>query len=237
MSVSQAEKVTLSVSQASDPPKRRGSQPLAAEGPRLVVSNEVTDAYLAQRAVAGERSAFQTLVEAHIGRIVSVARRLLGNDSDADDLAQETFVRFWNRLGELDIGEAGAGPWLRRVAFNLCMDRKRSARDFVPDALELLASDDDQHRRLEEDELSTRVEAALQGLPDRQRAALVLFHFEGYTVKEIAETMDVSADAVESLLGRARRSLKAALADEWQALLPEGRDSGEGPDVLSAEDN
>ncbi|MGI9406786.1 MAG: sigma-70 family RNA polymerase sigma factor [Hyphomicrobiaceae bacterium] len=224
------------MSQLPEAPQDKGAHRSRAGGPRLVVSNETTDAILVKDALDGDRRAFQMLVERHLTRTVNVARRLLGGDSDAEDVAQESFVRLWNRLGDLEIGASGVGPWLRRVTFNLCMDRKRSARTIVPDALETMASSDDQQRTLEEQALSGRVDTALQGLPERQRAAIVLFHYEGYAVKEIAEMMDASADAVESLLGRARRALKEDLKDDWMALLPEGHGAATTHSATRAED-
>ncbi len=213
-------RVAVVVPQSSETSGTTGAHRSLTGGPRLVVSNDDTDARLVRAAVDGERLAFQRLVERHLGRSVATARRLLGNDANADDVAQDAFVRLWNRLRDLDVGEHGIWPWMRRVIFNLCMDRRRARRDMVPDVLDLLASDDNQHRDLEASDTAQRVDMALQDLPDRQRAAIALFHFEGYSVKEIAETMDSSTDAVESLLGRARRGLKTALKDEWQGLLP-----------------
>ncbi len=215
-----AERVAAAVPKSQDTPDGMDADRSSTGGPRLVVSNGETDAMLVRAALDGNGAAFQAVVVRHLGRTVATAHRLLGGEADAEDVAQESFVRLWNRLGDLEVGAAGVWPWLRRVVFNLCMDRRRSRREIVPDVLERLAGDDDQHRDLEGSELAQRVNIALRDLPDRQHDAIVLFHYEGYTVKEIAETMGSSADAVESLLGRARRSLKSALKDEWQGLLP-----------------
>lgn len=213
-------KVACVVPQSNETPEKAGAQRSGIAVPRLVVSNDETDAMLVRSVLDGERLAFQRLVERHLMRAVGTARRLLGNDANADDVAQEAFVRLWSRLSDLDVGAAGVWPWLRRVIFNLCMDRRRARRDMVPDALERLASDENQHHDLEASDLARQVGVKMQDLPERQRDAINLFHYEGYTVKEIAETMDSTADAVESLLGRARRALKAALKDEWEDLLP-----------------
>lgn len=208
------------VAQTREPSETAQAHRPSAGGPRLVVSNDDTDALLVRAALDGERLAFQRLVERHLGRSVGTARRLLGNAANAEDVTQEAFVRLWNRLSDLEVGVAGVWPWLRRVIFNLCMDRIRARRDNDPDALDYMVSDSDQQRDLEALDTAVRVDAALKDLPDRQGAAIALFHYEGYSVKEIAETMDSSADAIESLLGRARRTLKKALKDEWRELLP-----------------
>jgi RNA polymerase sigma-70 factor (ECF subfamily) len=108
------------------------------------------------------------------------------------------------------------------VASNLCIDRVRARRnlglgDEVPEESEPAG----QVTHLAERELSARVDAALKALPDRQRLALTLFHYEGMSQIEVGEVMGISDEAVESLLARARRALKAALKDEWRGLLPD----------------
>ncbi|MEL7544306.1 MAG: sigma-70 family RNA polymerase sigma factor, partial [Pseudomonadota bacterium] len=141
----------------------------------------------------------------------------------AEDLAQEAFVRLWQRLGELEIGAAGVWPWLRRVIFNLAMDRRRARRDTSPDALEFIASEDDPQFDAEARDLGRHVAEALGDLPERQRFALVMFHYEGCSMKDIADLLETNDRAVESLLARARRTLRTTLADDWQALLPDAR--------------
>ena len=113
-------------------------------------------------------------------------------------------------------------PWLRRVASNLCIDRVRSRRNVqlgqeVPDETVPPA----QVRYLSERELGARVDAALQALPERQRLAITLFHYKGMSQIEVGDVLGISHEAVESLLARARRALKAALKEEWRALIPE----------------
>ena len=90
----------------------------------------------------------------------------------------------------------------------------------MTDELPEEATRPDQLRSLEEQELGARMDRALKALPERQRLALTLFHFEGMSQLEIAAVMDISDQAVESLLARARRTLKATLQEEWRALLP-----------------
>ena len=125
------------------------------------------------------------------------------------------------RRRRLEIGDGGVRPWLRRVASNLCIDRIRSGRrtdvtDEVPDQ----PVPPSQFTSLAEGDLSARVEAALRGLPERQRQALVLFHFEGLSQSEVGRILGVTDEAVESLLSRARRALRVELKDEWRQLLP-----------------
>jgi RNA polymerase sigma-70 factor (ECF subfamily) len=109
---------------------------------------------------------------------------------------------------------------LRRVVSNLCVDRMRAGKrlsvvEDVPDRAEPAS----QLAHLEAQDVSQRVDAALKALPDRQRMALTLFHYEGLSQIEVGRIMGISDEAVESLLARARRSLKGALREEWREML------------------
>jgi len=171
---------------------------------------------------AGEAQAFRSLVDRHLPTVLAIARRMLRDDAEAEDVAQETLLRLWRNAAGLELGDGGVRPWLRRVAANLCIDRVRAQRntslgDALPEEVEPAV----QVTRLAERELGRRVDAALKALPERQRLALTLFHYEGMSQIEVGEAMGISDEAVESLLARARRTLKAALRDEWRGLLPE----------------
>jgi RNA polymerase sigma-70 factor (ECF subfamily) len=169
--------------------------------------------------VARDHSAFSAIVSEHYARALRVAGRLLNNPADAEDVAQEVFLKLWNDAAGIR-DENSLPAWLMRVATNLALDRLRrktpTAVAELPDIIdESAAADRDAHRA----DISRIVDRALAALPERQRLALVLVHFEGCEQKVAAAAMEVSIDALESLLARARRGLKAALSDDWQSLL------------------
>lgn len=191
-------------------------------GGRLPGTSLPDEPALLKRAAAGDAAAFRGLVERHIQAVVAIARRILGDEAEAEDVAQEVMLRMWNTGGSLDISEHGLKPWLRRVTTNLAIDRFRSRRRMhVTDDVPEVADEASQERQLVEDDLAGRVEAALSRLPERQRVALTLFHFEGLSQLDVAKALGVSDEAVESLLSRARRALRTALQNEWRDLLPE----------------
>lgn len=178
------------------------------------------DRVLLTRVARQDSQAFRILVDRHLGAIVALARRMLKDEAEADDIAQEALLRLWRAGETLDVGPQGVRPWLRRVTSNLCLDRIRATRrTVVTDEVPEVAEEPTQAAGLEEQDLAKRVGEAMNALPERQRRALTLFHHEGLSQAEVGEILGVSDEAVESLLSRARRALRASLEKDWKALL------------------
>ena len=155
--------------------------------------------------------------------LLAAARRLIGDEAEAEDIVQDGLLRLWRSAGALEVPPVGIRPWLRRVVRNLAIDRLRSGRRTeVTDEVPEVAEPAPQGAASDERELASRVEQALRTLPERQRMAIALFHFEEMSQRDVAERMGLSEDALESLLARGRRALKTALADEWRGLLESG---------------
>jgi RNA polymerase sigma-70 factor (ECF subfamily) len=176
------------------------------------------DAKLMQRIATGDQRAFRDLMQRHLSRTVRLAARILGSTGAAEDVAQEAFVRVWKHAGNWeDPKQAGAKftTWLYRIVLNLCIDEKRKRSFTDIDAIPERADETpDAEANMQRREKAARVKAALAELPERQRAAFVLCFYEGYSNKDAADMLGISVKAIESLLVRARRSLRDLLQDE-----------------------
>lgn len=167
------------------------------------------------RAIAGgDRIAFARLIDRESPRLLRLARGILGSLEEAEDVVQECCISLWENAGRWK-PEARIGTWLHTITYNRCIDRLRRRRHFVDErALEAVPDSGpapDGH--LVEGETARSVRAAFERLPQRQRSAVLLFHFQDLSQSEAAGIMQVSEAAFESLLARARRALRAMLAD------------------------
>jgi RNA polymerase sigma-70 factor (ECF subfamily) len=172
------------------------------------------DAELLAAAARGDGDAFARLVDRHLPRLHGLAFRALGVRAEAEDVTQETLLRAWRQLPTWKPGDAQFSTWLQRVALNLVNDRLRARREQVPVDEVALESGGPGPEQLESQrQREARVRVALQQLPERQRDAMLLCHFEGLGNIEAAAALEVSVDALESLLARARRGLRALLLD------------------------
>src|SRR5689334_20036326 len=128
---------------------------------------------LVRLAGTGDARAFRSLSDHFLPKILAYAQRLLGNAAEAEDVAQETFLRLWQNAAQWS-PDARLSTWLFRVAHNLAVDRVRKRREVGDDALERTAGEDRPSSLLQRKETASAVERALLALPERQRAAIAL---------------------------------------------------------------
>jgi RNA polymerase sigma-70 factor, ECF subfamily len=184
---------------------------------RGAVSDVEDEIELMRRTAKGDAAAFRTLSDVHLGKIMSFAYRLLHDRTEAEDVAQETFLRLWKDAARYE-PRARVGTWLHRIAHNLCIDRLRKRRERPTENMDEERVSQEPGGLLDRKRVAGAVERALAALPERQRAAIALVHYQGLSNIEAAEVLGVGVEAVESLLARGRRSLREMLLD----LRPEG---------------
>ncbi len=192
---------------------------------RPLSPDEQDDLAFAQGIARGEAAAMRRAVDTFLPPVYAVARRMLRNEADAEEVAQETFLRVWKHAGRWSPQGARLSTWATRIAVNLCYDRLRkpmhgrsAPMDEAPEPADEapLATD-----TLMAGDRAATLEEAMSALPERQRAAIVLVHLEEMSNIDAAAVMEVSVEALESLLARGRRGLKKALAPKRDELLGE----------------
>jgi RNA polymerase sigma-70 factor (ECF subfamily) len=173
-----------------------------------------SDEDLMARIAKGDEAAFQLLARRHLPPALGLARRILGSQADAEEIVQEGLLRVWINAPRWQ-PTAAFRTWFYRVLVNLCLNRRRRApfspldaagdpEDPGPDAL----------AQLESRERARQVGGAIAALPPRQRAAITLTYQEGFDNAQTAEILGTTVSGVETLLVRARRALRAALATD-----------------------
>jgi RNA polymerase sigma-70 factor (ECF subfamily) len=188
-----------------------------AVGTRSVQAAELVDgdAELLQAIAGGDRSAFDRLSRRHLDRAYGVALRMTGSRADADDVVQDVFLRLWQRPDAWRPGQALFSTWLYRVVVNRCLDLKRRPKGADLDSVEEPQDPDaNAEDSLLDAERSRALDSAVNQLPERQRAAIVLTYTAGLRNAEAASAMDISVKAFEALLVRAKRELRDYLAGQ-----------------------
>jgi RNA polymerase sigma-70 factor (ECF subfamily) len=175
-------------------------------------ANEIPEADLLRLAQGGRRDALERLIMRHERRVFALALRMTGSVEDAQDAAQETFIRLHLRIREID-AHRGAGPWLCAVAVNVCRDigrRRRRSRliPMTPVAADVADALPDPERRFSVREREECLRAALATLPEKERAALLLREMEGLTTADVARALGSSEVTVRSQICSARMKLR-----------------------------
>mgnify|MGYP001792292669 CR=1 FL=1 len=178
----------------------------------LDAMSEVSDEALLVLYANGDPHAARSLTVRLAPRVMAHAYRLLHDRAEAEDVTQEALLRLWKIAPEWRTGEAQVTTWLYRVTANLCTDRLRKTRHGDIEAAPEVADDaPSADQALISQARAEALTGALANLPDRQRQAVVLRHIEGLQNPEIAEIMDISVEAVESLTARGKRALAKCL--------------------------
>lgn len=187
------------------------------------MAGDISDEELVRRISEGDHGAFAQLVERHSKLFFSAAFRMVNNSEEAEDIVQDAYIKLWQKPQSFDASKGVKfTTWFYRVVTNLAIDATRKRKPQTnPDVLDVMADKaplaDEQ---LSENDQQAVLEEAIQRLPERQRAALNLCFYEGLSNKEAAEILDVGIKALESLLMRAKKTLKEDLGA--QGLIEQG---------------
>ncbi len=182
---------------------------------------DAEDVRLMGLVAGGDTSAFEKVVERHQALVAGTAARMLGSNSDVEDIAQQVFIRVWKSARRY-VPRAKFTTWLLKITRNLVFNELRRAKRRAqiplqsdPDAEEIQLKDETNSApdaSLLEDELQQAIEEAIMQLPESQRMALVLRRYEQLSYEQIAGVLDLSVPAVKSVLFRARTELRSRLS-------------------------
>lgn len=184
------------------------------------------NAAIIEKMARGDASGLSELMQRHLPQIKSMAWHLLGDEMEAEDIAQEVFIKAWQNAPIWKPGKAQFSTWMHRVGKNMCYDRLRKKKPlYVETVPEILDTDSSALNTMINDETSAQqqkqMRAALNQLPPRHLTAITLSHFEQKSQKEAAQIMGLSIRAYESLLARGRKGLKLILTPN-RILPPQG---------------
>jgi RNA polymerase sigma-70 factor (ECF subfamily) len=182
---------------------------------------ELTDAVFVTKARSGDTDAYRVLVERHSRALFRLAFRMTGNEQDAEDVVQESFLRAYRQLGKFD-ERASFGTWLYRIATNYSLDlvrsRKRRSANLAPQnpemddpILSLPSGDPNPERMTLSGEVRERVTEAMKDLSATERTAFILRHFEGMCIEEVSRVLDCQPGAAKHSVFRAVQKLRRAL--------------------------
>jgi RNA polymerase sigma factor (sigma-70 family) len=168
-----------------------------------------SDDELMARIILRDNTAMRLASDSYAGALWRIAYRMLGDATEAEDVVQEALLRLWNHADRWQAGGPGIGAWLSKVATNQCLDRLRRKRfrsdEEVPERIDETPLPDAQ---MQTDEVQMTVKQCIEALPERQRAAVILTYYEETPNQPAAEILEMQLKAFESLLFRARSSLR-----------------------------
>ena len=184
--------------------------------------DDAEDVRLMQLVAGGDTAAFEQLIERHQTLVAGTVARMLGSNSDVEDIAQQVFIRVWKSAGRY-VARAKFTTWLLKITRNLVFNEMRRAKrhphlpvQIEPEAEEIPLKDEataTPDATLLQAELQAAIENAITLLPETQSMAIVLRRYEELSYEEIADVLDLSVPAVKSLLFRARTELRERLKD------------------------
>lgn len=175
-----------------------------------------TEQKIIHKAAAGDRAAFRQLVLEHSHAMFRLAWRLTSDENAAEDIVQESFIKAWRKLGEFRM-DASFRSWLHRITVNTAMDylRKHARRKQFETAepewettQQTVGQVSDSGTQID---ISTQTQAAMMGLSESERTALLLKHYEGHSIQEIARIMDITTGACKQNIFRAVKKMRIAL--------------------------
>ena len=176
------------------------------------MENRLSDEILIQKFAQGDIHAFKELVERYESLAINVAYRFVGNRQDAEDMAQEAFLRVYHKIDSYQ-PIAPFKAWFLRILAHLCLDFHKKKRPQIQEEFSKVPSNTPSPRdEVIFSEEQRIIQQAVQDLKESQKMALILCYYQGLRYQEIAQTMECSVKAVESLLIRAKRNLKKRLA-------------------------
>lgn len=174
--------------------------------------SDETEAELVRKVGEGDQSAFQAILDRQLASVSRYIARMLGDPAEAEDVTQEVFLRLWTNARKYDADTARLSTWLHNIAHNLCIDHfRKQGRIVLEEPPQTEPSGEEPEAGFMASLVSNDIKTGMMQLPERQRSAIIMCHYQGLSNKEAAEILDVSVDALESLLARGRRSLKTIL--------------------------
>ncbi len=174
------------------------------------------DPVLVKRTLSGDTQAFECLVERYKHMVFTLAVRMLRNREEAEESAQDTFLKAYRRL-ESYRGGARFSTWLYKIAYHNCLDqlKKRKSRPETTDlnSQRIISQGYDEEilDRMERDHRQHHIRVAIQGLSEQDAAIITMYYFEEWSIKEISEVTELSPQAVKVRLFRSRKQLASSL--------------------------